>query len=354
MKIDISKIDEGRFVIREELNPEHVKQLAQSLIEDGQWNPVIVRPKEGGRYELVAGHYRLQATKEAGLQEIEATVRDLSDEETILLSLKTNLLRLDMTAREQGKVLSQMIEEFGWSQSKLAEKLGVSHTWIGMQLKVALDLHEKVAKALDEGKINYAVASVIGSLKNIFQPDLLKIILDKGITQPADASKIKSQFLNDTIFTVGYQDRSISDFIEVLKNNEIKRVIDARYSAESQFKPEFSGNILKNELKRAKIDYDHKPELGIPYIIQNPYKRGEFSFECLRQWYRAHLKEHFDMEEFVTHLKNSGKSVLMCMERYAKPMRNQQYACHRDILADLILEHESEDPLLRFEKRIDL
>ena len=354
MKIDISKIDEGRFAIREELNQEHVKQLAQSLVSNGQWNPIIVRPKEGGRYELIAGHYRLQATKEAGLQEIEATVRDLSDEEAMLLSLKTNLLRLDMTAREQGRVLSLMMEEFELSQRQLAAKLGVSQRWIGMRLRVALDLHEEVAKALDEGRINYAIASIIGSVQILSQPVLLKIMLERRISQPSEAAKIKNQFLNDTIFTIGYQDRDINNFIEVLKNNDVKLVVDARYSAESQFKPEFSGNILRNELKRAKIDYEHLPELGIPYIIQNPYKREEFSYDCLKQWYRSHLKENFYMEEFVSHLKDSGKSVLMCMERYAKPTRNQKIHCHRDILADLILQNKSGDSLLKFSNRVDL
>ena len=57
MKIDINKIDEGRFVIREKIDYEYVKQLAQSLLEDGQWDPIIVRPKEGGRYEKITNIY---------------------------------------------------------------------------------------------------------------------------------------------------------------------------------------------------------------------------------------------------------------------------------------------------------
>ena len=63
MKIDVNKIDEGRFVIREENNEEYIDQLSQSLLADGQWNPIILRPKEGGRYEIVAGHYRFKAVK---------------------------------------------------------------------------------------------------------------------------------------------------------------------------------------------------------------------------------------------------------------------------------------------------
>jgi len=354
MKIDISKIDFGRFVIREEDNKEYLDQLIQSLKTDGQWNPIIVRPKDGGRYEVVSGHYRLRAAKMAGLKDIEATIRDLSDEEAMLLSLKTNLLRLEMTAREQGKVLSYMLERFKWSQRELAKRLGVSPPWISRRIRVALDLHEDVATALDDNVINFEVASIIGGVEISLQPSLLERIIDRKITQAPDARRIRQQILNDTIYTIGYQGRKINEFIDVLNNNDIRLVIDARYSADSQLEPEYNGTILNNELKRAKIDYEHKPELGIPSIIQNPYKKGEFSFECLEQWYRAHVKEEFDLEAFITNLKNTGKSAIMCTERYAKPAENQEYACHRDILADIILDYEPEDSLLRFMKRLDL
>jgi ParB family chromosome partitioning protein len=354
MKIDVSKIDEGRFAIREELNQEHVSQLAQSLKEDGQWDPIIVRPKEGGRYELIAGHYRLQASKEAGFKEIEASVRDLTNEEADILSLKTNLLRLEMTAREEGRVLSKLMERYGWSQRDLAKKLSRSPDWIGMRLRVALELHDIVVKALEGGTINFGVASVIGSVDLGRQPELLKIIVGKGITTVVDAKKIRDQFINITLFTLGYESRSSADFIDVLKKNEISTLIDVRYSAESQFKPEFSGPILKRELERNKINYEHHPEFGIPYNIQNPYKEGFFSYDCLKQWYKWHLNTETDFDGFITHLKESGNVALMCMERYAKPMRDQTYACHRDILSDLILQHKTNDPLLKFEKRIDL
>ena len=130
MKIDISKIDEGRFAIREEENQEHVKQLSESLLRDGQWNPIIVRPTRDGRYQVISGHYRLQASKQAGLKEIEATVRDLSDEEADVISLRTNMLRLEMSAREQGKILSKMMQSYGWNQAELARRLNVEGKWI--------------------------------------------------------------------------------------------------------------------------------------------------------------------------------------------------------------------------------
>ncbi len=355
MKIDVNKIDEGRFVIREENNEEYIAELSKSLLADGQWNPIILRPKEGGRYEIIAGHYRLKAAKKAKFKVIEASVRDLSDEEADVLSLKTNLLRLEMTAREQGRVLSKMMENYGWNQTDIAKKLSVSRQWVQRRIRVALELHEDVAKALDQGLIGFQVASIIAGVAPEGQPILLKIILDRKITDHTDAGVIRRQFLNDTLFTIGYQGINAEQIINILKDNEIEQLIDIRFSSESQYKPEFSGPILKRELERNKIEYQHRPEYGLPYLIQNPYKEEALGYDCVKQWYQWHISsEKIDFDKFVEEIKSKGKTALMCMERYAKPKGDQKYACHRDILADMILQYESEDSLMKFEKRIDL
>lgn len=354
MKIDIEKIDVGRFSIREEIDQEFLEQLTQSLLDDGQWHPIIVRPIEGGKYQLISGHYRLQASKKAGLSEIEANVRDLSDEEADLLSLKTNMLRHGMTAREEGRVLSEIMERYKWNQSEIARKLSVESKWVGRRLRVALDLHEAVAKTLDNGEINFSVASVIGGVPVKAQPTLMKIFLERGVTSMTEAGTLRRQFLNDTIFTIGFQDREITEFIDELKKNEIECLVDVRHSSDSQFKPDFSGNVLKRELERVNIRYEHHPEYGIPYIIQNPYKEGYLSYKCLKEWYTWLTKTEVNLDDFIKKLKTSGKTALMCMEKYAKPKKKQKYACHRDILADLILTNKPSNSLLRFEKRIDL
>ena len=354
MKIKIANIEIGNFVIREKFDDDHVKEILESFKVDGQWNPIIVRPKEDGRYELIAGHYRLQAGKELGWEEIEATIKDLTDEDADVLSLKTNLMHSDMTATEKGKVINKIITKYKITQDELAKRLGISQPLISNLLTLALSLHEDVSTALSNGKINYSVAAIIGSLEFNKQPKFLEIILERKISKSADASKLKAKFLNDTIYTIGYQGKKSIDFIEILKNNEIEILIDVRFSAKSTMKPEFNKDVLKRELERNKIKYRHYPELGIPYLIQNPYKDGKFSVDCLKQWYKWHIENEVEFDNVIKYLKDSGRSVLMCMEKYAKRMRDQKYPCHRDILADLILNYKTSDLLLKFEKRIDL
>jgi ParB family chromosome partitioning protein len=347
MKIKISKIDESTFTVREKLDTEYLNELKESLKEDGQWDPILVRPK-GDRYELISGHNRFQAVKELGWKEIEATVRDLSDVDAMFLSLKTNLIRQEMTEREQGKVLHKITEAFNISQTELAKKIGKSQAWVNKRIRTALDLTPKVANALDKGLISFSVAEIVGGLDTNLQDLFLEYILSNKITDPEDVRKAKQRFLNNTIYTIGYEGKEIQQFIDILKNNGIEHLVDVRFSAESQYKPDFNKSILARELERAKIKYEHRSELGIPYEWQNPYKDGAVPLECLEKYYKWHTEKEMDFKKFVIEIKDNGKTALMCMEKYAKPTRDQKIHCHRHILANLILETKE------FKERIDL
>jgi ParB family chromosome partitioning protein len=198
------------------------------------------------------------------------------------------------------------------------------------------------------------VASVIGGIPLEEQPILLMIILERGVTDMNEAGVLRRQLLNDTIYTIGYQERDITNFINLLKKNDIERIIDVRYSSDSLDEPDFSGNVLKRELERNNIRYEHRPEYGIPNIIQDPYKEGALSYQCLKQWYAWQIKAETKLDDFIEHLKKTGKVALMSTEKDAKPTKDQKYACHRDILADIILDKKTSDPLTMFEKRKDM
>jgi len=338
MKIRLSKIDDVTFNVREKLDREFFNELKESLKEDGQWDPIIVRP-HGEKYEVIAGHRRVQAALELGWSEIEATIRDVDDSEALFLALKTNLIRQDMTEREQGKVLHRIKQEFGITQKELAKRLGKSHTWVDRRIRMALDLSEGVANALESKKVSMTVAEVIASLARSVQDDFLKHVIEKGISGDADAvRKVKRRFLNDTLYTIGYEGKNIGDFISILKHNNIEYLIDIRYSNESQYKPEFNGTILARELERNGMKYVYKSEYGVPYEWQNPYKEGAIPFECLDKYYRWRVKKNNEFQKFLDYVKESGKTALMCYEQYATPKREQKIACHRNILSTIMKE----------------
>lgn len=337
MKIKITQIDEDSYTIRENVDREALDELKESLKEDGQWDPILVRPV-GDKFELIAGHRRVQAAKELGWVEIDANIKQISDVDALFLALKTNLIREGMSEREQGKVLHQITQEFGISQTELAKRIGKGRKWVDARIRLALDLHADVVSALESGKIGMRVAEIISTLDMGTQRLFLLYICENKITDQDEVRTAKKRFLNNTIYTIGYEGKELAPFIQQLKEAGIEYLYDVRFSTESPFKPDFSKPILSRELERAKIKYIHKKELGVPFEWQNPYKEGGIPFECFNKYYRWHLDRELDFKAIVDEIKVSGKSAVMCYERYAKANGKQTITCHRGILADRLLE----------------
>lgn len=366
MKIRIDRITDTRFKLREKMDKEHLDAMTESLKTDGQWDPVIVRPAGDGRYELIAGQYRIRAALKLGWKEIEANVKDLGDDEADFLALKTNLMRKNLEEIEEGRAIQKYMERYGLTQAEIAEKLGKHQTWVGHRLSLVLKITKDVQDALSKGLISPDHAVLISRISEgkykdweEMQRKFLGLIIEKKLSRD-EARKELTRFLNDTVCTIGFSGRTISEFIQILKENEIKVLVDVRSSTVSMYKPQFSEEILSEKLKANNINYVTKPEFGVPELIRNAYLTrrftiegtkivGEFGYNCLKEWYKFYIKEKF--LDFVKWLKDTGKPCLMCMERYPVPQGEQKLHCHRNILADLILETESE--FGKFEKRVD-
>jgi len=356
MKVKISNIEMGRFTVRETLDKEQLKSLQDSLKTDGQWDPIIVRKKDNGKYEIISGHYRFAASKNLGWTEIEASVIDASDEESDILALKTNLIRKNMSEMEEAKVINRYIEKYGLTYEQIGKNLGKSIRWVSDRVSLILHISNYVKKLLEEEKLTAWQCAKLSSIQDLKEQDAFaKYLVVNNIPSGRPTEIALKRFKNKTIYTIGYQGKTLEVFIEVLKNNQIENLIDIRYSAKSEKKPEFSDKILAKELKCNGINYEHIPQLGVPFLIQNPYLEGFLKLECVEHWYRWFIQsdKDFNFSKFVERIKDTGKTALMCMEAYPKPIRNQNYGCHRDILANIIMEVEKEDTNL-FQERIDL
>jgi len=377
MRIELSRIQVGKFRIREKLDEEPLNDIMTSFKKDGQWDPIIVRPaKERGYYELISGEYRVEAAKRLGWKEIEATVKDVDDVTADFLALKTNLIRQSMTPLEEGRAISKYMRDYELTQEQIAKEIGRSEAWISERLSLALSISEEVREALVHGRITVSQAVIIsqispkeGKLTPYFinrQRIFLEIILkeqDKiGRKLSEDETrKMLRWFQNDAIFTIGYAGREWKDFLKVLKDNEVELLLDVRESGESRYKPEFNESVLKRSLEEQGIEYERRPELGVPFEVRQPYIDGFLGWDCFKQWYNWSIrgrkiegKVEDLLPELVERLK-SKRSCLMCEETYPKPKGIQKHYCHRDILADMIIGYEDKDRLLlRFEKRTDL
>lgn len=357
MKIKLDKIFSNKFQVREQLDQEHLESIAVSLKQDGQWHPIIVRPTDDGNYDLIAGHYRFAAAKKLGWNEIETSVKDTDDVESRVLALKTNLMSKSMTEIEEAKILKFLMEKDGVNQTELAKRVGKSNSWVSTRLALVLKIHEDVKNALAQNKINFEMIPVIGTLEIKSQPKFLKLLVEKNITNSNDARKLRDRYQNDTIFTIGFMGKKIIEFLNILKDYEIKTVIDIRYNAMSQYKADFNQNVLKRELIRDNIDYNHIQNFGVPPLMRDVVIAG-YDSDCFRKWYRTFvtINQKEDFRKFLQQLKDFDKSVLLCSEEYSKPKGSQKHFCHRDFLADLIIEYSKKfkDETYHFNERSDL
>lgn len=338
MKIELEDIQLGPYDVREGMNDAHVNELAESLDQDGQWNPVIVRPGENGSYEMISGHTRYRAAKQLGWSDIEANVENVDDKEAKKLALKTNLKRQGMSKLEEGRVVNDLMNEHNLTQSEVADKLDKSTTWVSDRVKVALNLTPEVKGLVEEGELTYNLARVVAQCDESNQLEFAKLLQQSDITQVGEASELLRRFKNDTLLTIGYEGRDFEEFISILKQADADILVDVRASTSSNYKPEFNGDVLSERIEERGIEYHHIPELGVKNLIRNPYKDGAIGHDCFRDWYQWWVTEEADIDltELVDDLESNGTPALMCIEKYPSPEENQEIYCHRHHLANMI------------------
>lgn len=147
---------------RGEFDQEALEELAASLREVGLIQPVVVRPLDQDRYELVAGERRFRAARLAGLEEIPAVVRHTADTDLLTEALVENLHRADLNALEEAAAIQQLRDDFGVTHEQLATKLGKSRSAVSNSLRLLTlpaDLQQKIAAgALTAGHARALVA----------------------------------------------------------------------------------------------------------------------------------------------------------------------------------------------------
>ena len=153
VSIKISQIEPNRNQPRRSFDEDALQELARSISEHGVLQPILVRPQVYGGYQIVAGERRYRASRIAGLTEIPAIVKELSDSETMQIALIENLQRRDLSALEEAKGYQTLIEEYGFSQEDVAHTVGKSRSAVANTLRL-LGLPDDVKEMLEEGKIS--------------------------------------------------------------------------------------------------------------------------------------------------------------------------------------------------------
>jgi ParB family chromosome partitioning protein len=132
----IDRLRPGRYQPRTKMDAESLAELALSIKEQGVMQPILVRPVDGGRFEIVAGERRWRAAQQAGLREIPALVKNVPDQSALAVALIENIQREDLNPIEEAKGLARLIDEFGLTHEAAAKAVGRSRSAVSNLLRL--------------------------------------------------------------------------------------------------------------------------------------------------------------------------------------------------------------------------
>jgi len=145
---------------RKRFEGEGVSGLAESIKAQGLIQPIVVRPRLEGGYELIAGERRWRAAREAGVATVPAVVREADDRDTLLLGLVENVAREDLSPVEEARAYAVLIDEFGLSLGDVAERVGKSKPAVSNRIRL-LELPEDVLAMIGRHELSEGHARAV-------------------------------------------------------------------------------------------------------------------------------------------------------------------------------------------------
>jgi ParB family chromosome partitioning protein len=179
--LPIDLIGRGRFQPRRNFDEDKLRELADSIAAQGVVQPVVVRPVEGGRYELIAGERRWRASQLAGLSDIPAVIREVDDQTAMAMGLIENIQRDDLNPLEEAQALHRLTDEFALTHQEVADAVGRSRASVSNLLRL-LDLNPEVKALIDQGKLEMGHARALLGLKGALQSEAAAKVAAKGLS----------------------------------------------------------------------------------------------------------------------------------------------------------------------------
>lgn len=156
----LTEIEPNRGQARKVFDPSALEELASSITQHGLIQPLVVRRKPNGFYEIIAGERRWRASKMAGLTEVPVIIKEIDDETAALLSLIENLQREDLNPVEEANGYKELMDSFGFTQEEAARKVGKSRTAVANLLRI-LNLPDNILQLVTDGALSYGHARTL-------------------------------------------------------------------------------------------------------------------------------------------------------------------------------------------------
>jgi ParB family chromosome partitioning protein len=179
--LPISQLQAGKYQPRTRMDEGALNELAASIKTQGIMQPVLVRPVDGGRYEIIAGERRFRAAQLAGLDEIPVLVREVDDQAAAAMALIENIQREDLNPLEEAQGIARLISDFDFTHEQAAHAVGRSRSAVSNLLRL-VNLAQPVQTMLMAGDIDMGHARALLSVDNASQITLASHVVAKRLS----------------------------------------------------------------------------------------------------------------------------------------------------------------------------
>ncbi len=196
-ELPVDLIQRGKYQPRRDMDPESLRELADSIIAQGVMQPIVVRPVSDQKFEIIAGERRWRATQLAGLDVIPAIIRDVSDQTAIAMALIENIQREDLNPIEEAASLQRLQREFDLTQQEVATAVGKSRSTVANLLRL-MTLQEDVRRLVEHGDLEMGHARALLGLDGTHQSQAARTVVGKGLTVRQTEALVRSLLTQKT------------------------------------------------------------------------------------------------------------------------------------------------------------
>lgn len=228
--IAIAKLQPGKYQPRTNMDQVALAELAESIKAQGVMQPILVRPIDTDRYEIIAGERRWRAAQLAGLSEVPVLIRKVSDESALAMSLIENIQRENLNPLEEALGIQRLINEFGMTHQTAGEALGNSRSTISNLLRL-LNLSAPVQELMMQGKIDMGHGRALLTLAPAQQIKIANAIVQKQLSV-RETEKLVNQIEHPVAKKIKKPDRDLL---------RLQEDVSERLGAQVAIKPKKNG-----------------------------------------------------------------------------------------------------------------
>lgn len=274
MEIDIASIHPFAGHPFKVIDDDKMQDLVESVRENGVITPVLIRPAENNQYEMISGHRRMHASKLAGLSNIPAIVREMTDDEAVIAMVDANIQREELLPSEKAFAykmkLSAMKRQAGRpgknnssqngtnlrSDQVLAEEVGISRNQIQRYIRLT-ELIPELLNLVDDKKLQFTVAVEISYIDKEIQKWIYEYIRDNGFIKPIQITALRKQLETEKVS----QNFMISIFNNAITPKKTNRKITLTEKKLTRyFPPEYSQEEMEKVIETLLEEWTKRQE----------------------------------------------------------------------------------------------